>query len=181
MAEFFDTEFSNVQTDAIAYMMDPNPGWANIADCGNYPCTAPKNILINLKDNSFRGTKPSFAKREFQIIADNDEFAPYIPECKRYEAANAYICESDRLAVLLFESLDPDKVDRAMQPIYVSKQGTEMANNLNAFMDHTWDGFYTGQIRLSRFGSIFEGSRRSIYDITFTGTPAKKMRFLLNA
>lgn len=48
-------------------------------------------------------------------------------------------------------------------------------------MDHTWDGFYTGQKRLSRFGSIFEGSRRSVYDITFTGTPAKKMRFLLNA
>jgi hypothetical protein len=56
-----------------------------------------------------------------------------------------------------------------------------MANNLNAMMDHTWDGFYTGQKRMSRFGSIFEGSRRSVYDITFTGTPAKKMRFLLNS
>jgi hypothetical protein len=33
---------------------------------------------------------------------------------------------------------------------------------------------------MSRFGSLFEGSRRSIYDLTFTGTPAKKMRFLLN-
>jgi hypothetical protein len=33
---------------------------------------------------------------------------------------------------------------------------------------------------MSRFGSVFEGSRRSVYDLTFTGTPAKKMRFLLN-
>lgn len=129
----------------------------------------------------FRGTKPKFAKKDFQIIADNSEFAPFIPECERHEAANAYICDSDRLAVLLFESLDPDRFDRAMQPIYVSKQGTEMANNLNAMMDHTWDGFYTGQIRRSTFPSIFEGSRRSVYDITFTGSPAKKMRFTLNA
>jgi hypothetical protein len=33
---------------------------------------------------------------------------------------------------------------------------------------------------MSRFGSVFEGSRGSVYDLTFTGTPAKKMRFLLN-
>lgn len=33
---------------------------------------------------------------------------------------------------------------------------------------------------MSRFGSLIEGSRRSVYDLTFTGTPAKKMRFLLN-
>lgn len=56
-----------------------------------------------------------------------------------------------------------------------------MANNLNSMMDHGWDGFYTSQKRMSRFPSIFEGSRRSVYDITFTGSPAKKMRFLLNA
>jgi hypothetical protein len=33
---------------------------------------------------------------------------------------------------------------------------------------------------MSRFGSVFEASRGSVYDLTFTGTPAKKMRFLLN-
>lgn len=48
MAEFYDTEFENVESDAIAFIMDPKPGWANIADCGNYPCTAPKNVLIEL-------------------------------------------------------------------------------------------------------------------------------------
>lgn len=93
---------------------------------------------------------------------------------------NAYVCDNDKLGVLLFESEDEDKKDRSMQPIYVSKQGTEMANKLNSMMDHVWDGFYSGQIRMSRFGSIFEGPRRSVYDLTFTGTPAKKMRFLLN-
>jgi len=33
---------------------------------------------------------------------------------------------------------------------------------------------------MSRFGAVFEGSRRSVYDITFTGSPAKKMKFTLN-
>jgi hypothetical protein len=57
---------------------------------------------------------------------------------------NAYYCFADKLGVLLFESEDPDKLDRSMQPIYVSKQGTEMANELNSMMDHVWDGFYSG-------------------------------------
>lgn len=33
---------------------------------------------------------------------------------------------------------------------------------------------------MSRFGAVFEGPRSAVYDITFTGSPAKKMRFLLN-
>ena len=45
--------------------------------------------------------------------------------------------------------MDPDKMDRALQPIYVDGQNVEgadsdIANKLNAFMDHVWDGFYTG-------------------------------------
>ena len=48
------------------------------------------------------------------------------------------------MGVLLFESEDDDKWDRSMQPIYVKKQGTEMENKLNSYMDHVWDGFYSG-------------------------------------
>jgi len=33
---------------------------------------------------------------------------------------------------------------------------------------------------MSRFGSVFEASRGSIYDLTFTGSPAKKLKFTLN-
>jgi hypothetical protein len=56
-----------------------------------------------------------------------------------------------------------------------------MENNLNAMMDHVWDGFYTGQKRLQRFPSIFQGERGSIYDLNFTGTPAKHMKFTLRS
>lgn len=46
-------------------------------------------------------------------------------------------------------------------------------------MDHSWDGFYTSQKRMSRFPSIIDGSRGSIYDITLTGSPPSKMKFAL--
>jgi hypothetical protein len=93
---------------------------------------------------------------------------------------NGYVCQEESLGILLFESEDEDKFDRSMQPIYVSKQGTEMANKLNSMMDHVWDGFYSGQIRMSRFGSIIDAPRGSVYDLTFTGSPAKKLKFTLN-
>lgn len=57
---------------------------------------------------------------------------------------NAYICKSPSLGVLLFESGDADTEDRSMQPVYISLNGTAMANKLNSMMDHVWDGFYSG-------------------------------------
>jgi hypothetical protein len=78
---------------------------------------------------------------------------------------NAYICFADKLGVLLFESEDDDKLDRSLQPIYVSKQGTEMSNKLNSMMDHVWDGFYSGQKRLSRFPGLIDGDQ-GVYNLT---------------
>lgn len=44
-------------------------------------------------------------------------------------------------------------MDRTVSPILLN--GTSGLNNrLNSFMDHVWDGFYTGQKRRSRFPSI---------------------------
>jgi len=63
--------------------------------------------------------------------------------------------------------------------MYMSKQGTEMNNKVNAMMEHTWDGMYGDLFRMSRFPIIVEGSRRSRYDLTFTGTPPKKWYSLL--
>lgn len=46
-------------------------------------------------------------------------------------------------------------------------------------MDHMWDGFYTGQKRLSRFPVQIESL--GDYTMDFTGTPASTMRFVLKA
>lgn len=81
----------------------------------------------------------------------------------------------------MFESLDADNRDRSMQPIYVQLQGTEMNNKLNSFMDHVWDGFYSGQVRESRFPAVVYAPKGSVYNLTFTGSPAKKMRFELRS
>jgi len=63
-----------------------------------------------------------------------------------------------------------------------------MNNKVNSFMDHVWDGFYQGQIRHSRFPIIvyappksFRNPDGAIYDIVYTGSPAKKMKYYLKS
>lgn len=68
-----------------------------------------------------------------------------------------------------------------MQPIIFTEEGTEEYNKVNSYMDHVWDGFYTGQVRLSRFPVIVKAVRGTVYDVTFTGTPAKDMTWKLVA
>jgi len=49
-----------------------------------------------------------------------------------------------------------------------------MNNTLNAEMDHEWDGFYSGQIRPSRFVATVDAFKESTYDIVYSGNPPKK-------
>jgi len=119
MVEFYDTKFIDVDADALAYLMSPPQAWANIKDCGAFPCTAPLNALFTFEDTTFSGSRPRWATKDFQIIANNTGFAPYIESCEPSEDMNAYVCFEDKLGVLLFESEDDDKFDRSLQPIYV--------------------------------------------------------------
>jgi hypothetical protein len=43
----------NVHYDAVAYFYDPPQGWAKIDDCGEWPCTAPSNIVFSFYDAMF--------------------------------------------------------------------------------------------------------------------------------
>ena len=56
-----------------------------------------------------------------------------------------------------------------------------MSNKLNAFMDHVWDGFYSGQVRESRFPAVVYAPKGSVYNITYSGSPAKSQRFELKS
>jgi hypothetical protein len=102
-----------------------------------------------------------------------------VDTCKYIESWNAYQCNNEDIGMLLFESQETDRYDRAVQPVYLNRQGTQMNNKLNAFMDHVWDGFYTGQTRLPRFPALVDVPRGSIYDITYTGNPPKQQLFKL--
>lgn len=141
---FKRTKFNNVSPDSLAYIKAPAPGWANLKDCGAFPCTGPLNVLFSFLDSYYsKGSLLNHGK-DFQIISNNTGLSPYLDTCTPYREWNAYVCKSNSLGIMQFESMDPDKVDRGMQPVYISLNGTQQANKLNSYMDNTWDGFYAG-------------------------------------
>lgn len=97
LAEFYDTTFRDTDDQSVAYLQDPPTGWAVVDDCGDFPCTAPYNVILSFKGTKFEANKPSWKTEDFQIIADNDGFAPYIEGCTRYADMNAYICKEENL------------------------------------------------------------------------------------
>jgi hypothetical protein len=78
------------------------------------------------------------------MIPDTPNFSELVPDCEKHLDMNLWTCKNEKLGILQFESEDPDTLDRSMQPIYSRLQGTTMNNKVNSFMDHVWDGFYTG-------------------------------------
>lgn len=50
---FYNTKFTNVQFESIAYFRDPPLSWATINDCGEFPCTGSLNSVWNFYDAVF--------------------------------------------------------------------------------------------------------------------------------
>jgi hypothetical protein len=55
MVTAYDTKFVNSDPNTYAFIMDPNPEWADITDCGEFPCTAPYNVIFRFKNSSWVG------------------------------------------------------------------------------------------------------------------------------
>lgn len=144
MHEFYNIKFTDVENDALTLMYEPPQAWAIIKDCGEFPCTAPKNTIYSFVGTTFEGdVKPTYTGADFQIVPDIEGYTDAIPNCEKVEAWNAWHCNTEGIGILLFESQDPDKFDRSLQPIYLRMNGDpEVQNKLNSFMDHVWDGFY---------------------------------------
>lgn len=53
--DFDGSTFNNVAENAVAYIKDPNPGWANPTDCIEWPCTAPENVVLHFSNTSYKG------------------------------------------------------------------------------------------------------------------------------
>jgi len=124
MHEFYNIKFTNVENDALTLMYEPPQAWAIIKDCGEFPCTAPKNTIYSFVGSTFEGdVKPTDTEADFQIVPDIPGYTDAIPNCKKYEKWNAWHCNTDGIGILLFESLDPDKFDRSLQPIYLRLNG----------------------------------------------------------
>ena len=65
MHEFYDTQFTDVEDSAMASLMSPNPAWANIEDCGNFPCSGPYNLLYSFRNSTWYGSTISYPLSDF--------------------------------------------------------------------------------------------------------------------
>lgn len=90
---FYDNIFTDVAEDSFAQLASPSPAWANLKDCGNFPCSAPNNVLNSFHRTVWSGRTPYNAKPRFQLIANNPGFSPYQPDCEFKSSWNAYQCE----------------------------------------------------------------------------------------
>lgn len=111
----------------------PNPpqGWANPSDCVDFTCTGLYNVVMRLESPQYNGDfTPSLPFSTYSIISNNIESisAQVIPDCKFVEDWNAYRCDDDNIGVLIFDSRDADRMDRASQPIYI--QNYDMTETL---------------------------------------------------
>jgi len=150
MHEFSGTNFINVADDAVSKFDEPSPKWAVIDDCGEWPCTAPENIVLKFDGNTYSGVSPvQTASSQTITYALGEE--PFYTGCTAKESWNGWVCTDRNIGVLYFDSLDGDTYDRSVQPITITDEEGTYTNKLNSMMDHIWDGFYTGQVRLSRF------------------------------
>jgi hypothetical protein len=114
---FNNIKFVNVTDDALVWIEKPAAGWANPTDCGEWPCTAPENVVMKFHSSSFESNDQETGLKEepdFAIVSGNDPAAEVWPECAKKANWSAYRCTSadTNLGLLLFESLDPDKEDR---------------------------------------------------------------------
>ena len=77
----------------------------------------------------------------------------------------------------MVESLDSDTETRTISPMYIIDQSSKFKTKLNSFMDHSKDGHYTSQLRLSRFPSLVQTNR--FYEVKFTGTQPANTRYTI--
>lgn len=115
------------------------------------------------------------------MIPNTPDASKYIPGCEFQPNQNLWTCKQKRLGILVFESEDVDTLDRSVQPVYARLQGSRFDSKVNSFMDHVWDGFYTGQTRLTRFPIMLYLPEGAVYDIVYTGSPPKKQKYWLNS
>ena len=181
MHKLTSCKFTDVDEESLAWFQDSPWSWANTSDCGQWPCTAPENIVMSFLGTTWDGVTPPNAPGTFQLVgAGGPNVGGKYKGCvDKRESMNGYICENRNIGLLLFESLDSDTYDRSIQPINILNEETGFNNTLNSMMDHVWDGFYTGQLRLSRFPAQLETGKE--YTVEMAGTPPQKMRYTLQA
>ena len=82
---FNDMTFENVDDMGWAFLEKPPTAWANVKDCGNFPCTAPNNLIFSFAGTTFTGdTKPSSTPADFVIVPDDATVGGTYPGCTHF-------------------------------------------------------------------------------------------------
>lgn len=141
MQEFTNLRLHDSSTDAMTKFFEPPAAWANPADCGQWPCTGPKNTFMDFKGMKYfrtctAGNAATLGCTEEQVKAGAEveeeglgEAFQLIPWIEGYsemfdgcvskkKEINGFYCKTKGLGILLWESLDPDSWDRSIQPVY---------------------------------------------------------------
>ena len=163
---FSNFTVSDLDAQRIAKFTTPGADWIGIDNCGNWPCTGIKNILVKDMDGSLTGTPSS-------IIPQNDGI---VDSTCRLQGSLSYTCSSLNWAIMTFQSLDSDREERIFSPINITTSDG-YTNDINSMMDHCWDGFYTCQRRMSRFPALVRTGNN--YEVSATGTLPEKFQFQL--
>jgi len=74
-------KFNNVNDDGLAWFEKPDLAWANIKDCGNFPCTAPNNMIFTFLNSRFSGVTPSVTDSDMTLVPDDPEVGGTYPNC----------------------------------------------------------------------------------------------------
>lgn len=66
----------------MVYLFSPPNEWTNTDDCGEFPCTAPNNVLLRFEKSTFSGQiTPINTDSNFQIISGNDPNSKTMKSC----------------------------------------------------------------------------------------------------
>jgi len=160
---------TNVSAENRIYFEQPKDSWIGVDDCGGWFCTGINNILVRDDDGTLAGDALPATYMPYQESVSGEG-------CVQSENENALVCNNTNWALLTFESGDIDTKDRLISPVNVTTEDG-YRNDLNSYMDHVWDGFYTGLKRLSRFHAVVESDKQ--YNIQYTGTIPNVMRYQL--
>jgi hypothetical protein len=123
LQNFDNIEFVNCESDALTYFFEPPETWANLADCGDFPCTGPKNTIFSFTNIKWTDSKGNNQLENFSLIPTIPTYTEKIPDCTFLESINGHVCTGTDVAILVWESMDPDSIDRSIQPIEIRWMG----------------------------------------------------------
>eukprot|EP00892_Ulva_mutabilis_P008257 jgi/Ulvmu1/5803/UM025_0058.1 len=166
---------SNVAEGAQYHPPPADRGRATFDNCVDFECTGLSHSVLVDTDGSLMGA-PASVIRGDTSLAINDTRAV------SSQLMDAIIVSGGAYRELYFESMDPDRKTRRVQPVQVTGVGAEAGRGstarLNCFEDHLWDFDYTSLLRLSRFATTVELGGN--YTITYAGTPPQQQQISMS-